>query len=136
MLKSIEWSDALLMHIGDMDDEHKKLIDIMNKLREAFHSKEHADVTKDSLVGLIKYADYHFSNEVALMKKYDYPDMMDHIGLHKEFTRKLKGLCNKYLVEKIEVSQELILFLTSWLFNHIMEVDKKLAGFLKEKGVE
>ena len=136
MSKSIEWGDALLMHVGDMDDEHKKLIEIMNKLHEAFHSKAYADVEKESLVALIEYTDYHFSNEVNLMKKYDYPEMAHHIGLHKEFTAKLKELCNKHLVEKAEVVQELILFLTSWFVNHIMEVDKKLANFLREKGVE
>lgn len=136
MSKSIEWGDALLTHVGDMDDEHKKLIAIMNKLHEAFHSKAYAGVEKESLVALIEYMGYHFSNEVNFMKKYDYPEMAHHIGLHKEFTVKLKELCNKHLVEKAEVVQELILFLTSWLVNHIMEVDKKLANFLKERGVE
>lgn len=136
MSKTIEWGDALLTHIADIDEEHKKLIDIMNKLHEAFHSKESAGVEKESLVGLIEYTDYHFSNEVNLMKKYDYPDMEQHIELHKEFTGKLKDLCNKHLVEKVEVIHEIILFLTSWFFNHIMEVDKKMSVFLREKGVE
>ena len=63
-------------------------------------------------------------------------DMDDQHKKYKEFMAKLKELCNKHLVEKIEVSQELILFLTNWLFNHIMEVDKILAKFLKEKGME
>jgi len=136
MSKSIEWGDALLTHVGDMDDQHKKLIGIMNKLHESFHSKTDGDIEKESLVKLIEYTEYHFSVETNLMKKYDYPEMSNHLEKHKEFTAKLKELCNKHLVEKIEVSQELILFLTSWLFNHIMEVDKKLANFLREKGVE
>lgn len=136
MSKSIEWGDALLTYVSDIDEEHKKLIAILNKLHQAFHSKESEEVEKESLVALIDYADYHFSNEVNLMKKYDYPDMGNHMELHKEFTGKLKELCNKHLVEKVEVVHEIILFLTSWLFNHIMEVDKKLGDFLREKGVE
>lgn len=44
MSKSMEWGDALLTHVGDMDDQHKKLIEIMNKLHESFHSKTHGDI--------------------------------------------------------------------------------------------
>ena len=136
MSKTVEWGDALLTHVSEIDEEHKKLIGIMNKLHKAFHAKESVDVEKESLVALIDYTDYHFSNEVNLMKQYGYPDMDQHIELHKEFKRKLKELCNKHLVEKVEVVHEIILFLTSWLFNHIMEVDKKLGDFLREKGVQ
>jgi len=136
MSKSIQWGDALLTHVDEIDEQHKKLIAIMNRLHESFNSKTHGDIEKESLVKLIEYTEYHFSTEAALMKKHEYPEMDHHLDLHKFFTRKLKELCNKHLVEKIEVSQELILFLTSWLFNHIMEVDKNLAVFLKEKGVE
>ena len=136
MSKSIDWGDTLLTHVNDIDEEHKELINILNKLHKAFHSKESAGVEKESLVALIDYADYHFSTEVNLMKKYEYPEMANHMELHKEFTGKLKELCNKHLVEQVEVIHEIILFLTSWLFNHIMEVDKKMAIFLREKGVE
>ena len=136
MSKSIQWGDTLLTHIGDMDEQHKNLIDIMNKLHESFNSKTHGEMEKESLVKLIEYTDYHFSTEADLMKKYDYPETASHIELHKTFITKMKELCNKHLVEKKEVSQEVVLFLTSWLFNHIMEVDKKLGNFLREKGVE
>ena len=136
MTISMQWNETMVVHVGEMDEQHEKLVSIMNSLYEALQSGKAGEAEKEVLVELIKYTDYHFSMEKGLMEKYDYPEMDDHLERHGEFTEKLKELCKKHQIENAEVSRDILAFLIGWIINHIMEADKKLGDFLNGKGVK
>ena len=135
MASTIQWGDTLRVNEGAIDEQHEKLIEVMNTLYQSLHSQTHGEMEKQTLVELIDYTNYHFSAEKKLMEENGYPDKEEHLARHREFVAKLKELCSKHQKENIEVSRDIIAFLTGWIVNHIMEVDKRLGTFLKEKGV-
>jgi len=134
MANSILWGDTLKVNVGEIDTQHEKLISIMSRLHESFNAKTHGDTEKKILVELIDYTRYHFGTEKKLMEDNDYDERQSHLEQHKEFVTKLASLCEKHQVQNMEVSREVLAFLTSWIINHILETDKKLARFLIEKG--
>jgi hemerythrin-like metal-binding protein len=65
------------------------------------------------------------------MLRYKYPDLLEHIVLHKKFVEKIQELKDKNKNESI--GRELITVLVSWLVDHISIEDKKYADFILKK---
>ena len=135
MTMSMQWNDTMEVHVGKIDEQHKKLISIIKSLYDALQSDKALEMEKEILVELIKYTDYHFSVEKDLMKKHDYPQMDEHIALHREFRDKLKEFCTKHQAGDSDVSRDVLAFLVRWLTKHIMNVDKDLGVFLNQQGI-
>ncbi|MDH3972854.1 MAG: bacteriohemerythrin [Deltaproteobacteria bacterium] len=133
---SMQWNEAMEVNVGEIDEQHKKLISIIKSLYDTFQSDKAVEEEKEILVELIKYTDYHFSKERELMLKYSYPERDEHLELHKEFTGKLKDFCQKHQVEKSAVSRDVLNFLIKWIINHIMNRDMKFGAFLNQRGVK
>ena len=135
MAGSIQWGDNLLINFEKIDEQHKKLISIMSELHDSFqnHLSPEKEKEKETLVELISYTKYHFSTEKQLMEDNNYPAMNEHLGRHKEFVKKLSELCERHQIMKIEVSREILAFLTAWIVTHIMEDDKQFGLFLNGK---
>jgi len=131
----MEWDETLEVHVGKIDEQHKKFINIIKSLHHAIDSDKTKNEEKEVLVELIKYTDYHFSTENDLMIKYDYPQRENHLSLHTEFTEKLKKFCVKHKEGDSTVSRDMINFLIRWIIHHIMNVDQKLGVFLNKRGV-
>jgi hemerythrin-like metal-binding protein len=125
------WNGALATGHADIDDQHRKLIDIANRLNEAIQRGEARTGIGAMLEELIRYTAFHFEFEENLMKKAGYPDLFRHQQEHKK-------LVNDVLARKARfdsgaaLSSELLSFLRDWLVNHIMKTDKALAKGLKQ----
>ena len=55
MGKFVEWSDALSVGIEEIDEQHKMLVDLVNKMHEAIHQRHGSDVVKSILSDLAEY---------------------------------------------------------------------------------
>ena len=130
----IEWDEKLSVGIKEIDDQHKKLVGIINTLYEAMRNGQANTVLKDSLNELVKYTIYHFSTEENLMNINKYPESLIQINAHKDFTVKISELQIKLNEGAVFLSVNTFTFLREWLTKHIMETDKKLGKFLKENG--
>ncbi len=69
----IIWDKALSVGVNEMDDQHKKLIEIINNLFEAMKIGMGRETLNYVFSGLIDYAKKHFFDEKELMKKYSFP---------------------------------------------------------------
>ena len=82
----IEWEDKFSVGISMIDEEHKKLIGLLNK---AIFVKEHNDnpeEIREVLREMIKCFHTHFATEETYMKKFNYPDYQGHKEEHRDFT--------------------------------------------------
>lgn len=131
----IEWSSYLVLGIKEVDDQHHKLVDIINKLYEGLF-EEHAHETLIEVMGeLIQYTEQHFEEEEKLFVLHDYIDNEEHIKKHKEFTEKIYFYRDQIKSGKMVLSLDILSFLTEWLTDHIQGIDKEYVQFLKNKGV-
>ena len=131
----VEWNDYLSVNVEEIDNHHKKLIDITNSLYQASIDGINETLIKEIIVKLIEYTKYHFSAEEGLMESYGYLQVDQHRGMHKEFVSNLAEMCRKYQVEKVTIDSEILDFLKDWLINHILKTDMSLGIFLNTKGV-
>jgi len=131
----MDWSDNLSVNIKELDEQHKKLLALINELHEAMKSGRGKEVTEKTLGGLIQYVGTHFSTEERLMEKHSYPGFLAHKGEHAKLTKQATDIQSQFLQGKAVVNVELMNFLKSWLQNHILGTDKKYTSFLNAKGV-
>ena len=131
-----EWTDELSVKIKEIDDQHKKLIDMINDFYDGIQNK----ASKDNLVNLISsmadYTVYHFEKEESYMVKFNYENIDEHHKLHKGFVDKVLDLKNRLDTGKLVISIEVTSFLKDWLKEHIMGEDPKYVELFQKNGVK
>ena len=132
----LEWNDALYsVGVKAIDDQHKKLVGMLNQLHEVQRDRPSAGVTNQVLSDLIAYTDYHFRTEEDLMRNHEYPDGRKHKAKHDTLRQTALGLQADFRSGKRAVSVELSHFLRDWLAHHIQGTDKQPGVFLNRGGV-
>ena len=133
----VEWNDTYSVEIKEMDNHHKKLIDIINRLHEGISSGHSEETLRKTLSNLVDYTKYHFSAEEFLMNKYDYPEYSDQKKSHKKLLETLMDLHQQFEEGKngLTIVLKIQNFLRNWLIDHILDSDKKYGPYLKSKGV-
>ncbi len=129
----MEWNERLLTGVRECDEQHKKLVSIINELYEAMKQGKGKEIIDKILKELADYAHYHFDTEERLMTRYGYPDLPAHKKEHEDFKKKVKEFIDKKARGEVTLSVEIMNFLRDWLFHHIMEIDKKYGPFLSQK---
>lgn len=135
-MAAFEWKDEYSVNIGAMDEQHKKLVGMINDLDIAIASGTNNEVLSETFNGLMDYISTHFKSEEELMKKYDYPNLYDHGQNHIDFTLKIANLKRSYdAYQHRESAEQVVLYLTKWLLGHIMGVDKRYGIYLNKLNV-
>lgn len=134
--KLIEWSSKYHIGLKEIDDQHKVLVDIINRLYASFGSNNNKKEIKKNLKELVDYTVFHFGNEENYFKKFGYKDTPGHIEQHKKFVGKIEKFADEFEDGDSTVSLDIINFLKDWLINHILKNDIRYVPFLKEHGVK
>ncbi len=132
----LTWNDSYSVGIESIDNDHKKLIHLINNLQTAVDYKTDRLFEKQTLDEVIDYTHYHFGREEEFMEKYDYPDFVPHKAKHKEMIEKVNELVQSYEKDESGAIESLLAYLKSWLINHICATDQEYSEFLISKGVE
>lgn len=130
----IKWNDRMTVKVRQFDDQHKQLVAMVHKLNEAMKKGEGNKVIGDILMGLVGYADSHFKDEEAMMQKHNYPDYPAHKQIHDDLRKKVGEVIVAFEQGRA-VPAEIMAFLSDWLINHIMKVDKKYGEYFSKKGI-
>ncbi|MEO1784567.1 bacteriohemerythrin [Thermodesulfobium sp. 4217-1] len=134
-MSAVQWSEDLSSGFKEIDDQHKELINRVNKLLDACNSGKGRQEIGDTLNFLADYVVEHFNSEEKYMKQYNYPGLNEQIEQHKYFVGYVGELKNEFDKNgpSISLTMKLSKNLVEWLVNHIMKIDKKAGAFLKDK---
>jgi len=132
----MKWSEQLSVKIHQFDHEHKKLVELINKLSEAMYKKEGNNVLGPILNELTDYTIIHFKHEEEAMQKYNFPGLVAHKKEHEDFVSKVADTKKKYEEGAIMLTIPLIEFLTTWVKEHILKSDSKYGEFLVKAGMK
>ena len=132
----INWTDSLSVGVSELDNQHKRLIAIINDLSEAMKKGKGKDVLGRIMSSLINYTQTHFTAEENYFEKYNYPQSSSHKGEHTAFVKKVSEVKAGFDAGKLSVTVETMNFLRDWLKNHIMGTDQKYTQFFNEKGLK
>jgi hemerythrin-like metal-binding protein len=129
----IEWTPALSVGIPTIDEQHKVLVGLINRLGEAAEAGRTKAEIGPVLLELEDYTKKHFSLEEAAFEEYAYPDAAKHIAEHEAFVAKIDDFQMAFAVDKAQVGEEILLYLRTWLTRHITFTDKKYRPYLAGK---
>jgi hemerythrin-like metal-binding protein len=135
VLPLIEWNDSLSVEIGSIDDQHKKLVDILNSLHGSSATAKDPEAVKKILNDLVEYTVYHFNYEEGLMREHRYPEFENHLAAHKALVAQVGKFNEEFQAGRAKLSSELFKFLRSWLNGHIRGTDKRYSAHMKTCGV-
>ncbi|MDR0529514.1 MAG: bacteriohemerythrin [Zoogloeaceae bacterium] len=134
MSKNFSWSDEYSVGIDEIDEQHKTLFKLVNRLHKAITDKEGSSVCGSILDELVDYTRVHFALEQTLMRIGNYPDYEAHCVLHKNLVSEVEALQQKIASGRAAISFELLQFLRNWLTKHILSEDMKYGQYFQKKG--
>jgi len=130
------WSSSLSVDIKQIDEQHKKLVGMVNELHKAMKLKKSNSVMGVILDRLVDYTASHFATEEKLFAQFGYPEEKAHVELHRKLVTQVVDIQKKFKAGDAMLSMELMTFLKDWLVKHIQGTDKKYSSFLRERGVK
>ena len=133
-MAQFQWTDDLYTGNTLIDSDHRKLISMVNALFESLAKGQANDIISKVLNNLIIYTREHFGREEAEMQRINYAAAISHKSEHTKLIAQVAELkASLDAGQKINVLT-VSRFLSDWLRDHILTVDKKLAAALREEG--
>lgn len=126
-----EWDDKYSVGIKGIDDQHKKLFDIINDLNWAKSNNVGRSFISDILNRLVVYTIAHFSVEEELMIRHGYSNYERHKTIHEKFKEKVGLFISEYNNNKAEITVEILEYLIKWLQVHTTGEDRKMCQELE-----
>lgn len=128
----IEWKDEYALGIETIDEQHKQLFEIADRIYALIQN----DLIVDKYDGIVEiitelkdYTIQHFAAEEKYMASIGYKKLLSQKVAHKDFLEKMEEIDldkidngqNAYLMETLD-------FVVEWLGQHILKEDKLIVN--------
>ncbi len=127
-MTQLQWNDAMSIGVPEIDGQHKKLIDIINRIEHSIAEGTAAKEIGLILKELVDYSNLHFQTEEAFMKSINYGGLAHQIKLHEGFRNKLVGYLMRLRRDEKVSAYEILYFLKSWTVDHMLVEDKRIGA--------
>jgi hemerythrin len=135
-MASMTWSATLSVGVQTLDDDHKKLVAMINELLEGILKNRRHEALTQVLDQLVHYTQLHFAHEEAFFVRTGYPDAATHIQQHRALVKQVADLQARLKAGDTSLlSLDLMKFLKEWLTRHIMDEDKRYQAHFNAKGI-
>ncbi len=132
----VVWSEKLSVGVPSIDNQHKKLVTLLNQLHDGMMNGKGKEVVGPVLRGLIDYTASHFKYEEQLFDKTTYPEAARHKKEHDDLVKRVLEIQQKYEQSGPGIlTIQVMNFLKDWLTNHILGSDMRYSDHLIAKGV-
>ncbi|MGC2854341.1 bacteriohemerythrin [Novispirillum sp. DQ9] len=121
----LEWNDKMSVGVPALDEDHKKLLALVNELHSVVRKQAPPDVIERVMRDLVSYADYHFEAEERLMRLCRYADFEAHQASHETLRKQVDAMKERFAREGHAVRLKMFDFLSDWLMRHILGEDMK-----------
>ena len=126
----LEWTENLSINFRLLDADHKRLIELINKLHDASLVPNNNTAAQNAMAQLVDFTKTHFIHEETLMRKTAYPQFIPHKIEHDRLMKQIEDFRKRYAAGQVGLSQDTVVFLRTWLCDHIMKVDHYLGEWL------
>ena len=126
-MEPLVWQDAWSVGNETLDNDHKQLIEIINRVNHSHVSGEDAVWV---LNDLRNYSKYHFEREEKLMEAAGIPGLVEHKKKHAMFVEWLGSLQRTVNLPEARfvIFDTANDYLRGWLENHILHTDMEYKG--------
>jgi hemerythrin len=123
----VEWKPFYSVGEPAIDDEHKRLLGIVDDLFVAIQMGHAQDRVHDVLQRLAEYTMTHFDHEERVMRECGYPNFEAHKAMHDEMRRRALELRES---PNAVAENDLLQFVKNWWVRHIQNQDKTYSPYL------
>jgi len=141
------WQDEYSVGIGVLDEQHRQIFQLLNRLHEAvlLHPgklttnlllpPEQGRAALGSLLDeLLAYVRWHFAAEELLMQAFDFPEALAHELEHERQLRVLLAFREQFADDGEQLVTPLLEYMASWFIRHILTTDRHYSAFFAEHG--
>jgi len=124
----IKWEPHNSVHVDILDEQHRKLFDIVNDLID--ENELESGHTFSILRDLVDYISVHFHDESIVMMDSNYPGFPGHSRQHEQFIEKVEKFLNACREGDADLEKNMIIFLRDWIYTHTTKLDMQYADHL------
>jgi len=129
-MKELVWDRTLSVEVEEIDEDHRRLIELFNLLARAVAEEEDAAYVAALLEELVCCTAWHFRHEERLMLKHGYEERAAHEQEHRELIDGVRELQRDFLATGKRLADADIEYLERWLAEHILVADMPLGAHL------
>jgi len=129
-MEKIVWDDSFNIQVDVIDQQHRRLVELMNRLIAIQDEKASDDDISDILGAMTNYLGYHFDTEEQLMIDCGYPELESHREEHQTFVTQTAYFIATYREGGASLKSDILLFLKEWLVEHILKTDGAFGDYL------
>lgn len=121
----MEWNETLDVGVQKMNDEHKDILSLMNRLYDCKSANKSGQEVIALVQELGRVTTAHFVDEEAYMESISYANLPSHKLIHKDLLTKYTGYAQKIQQANGALPDDFFVFLKLWLTAHIKGIDMK-----------
>jgi hemerythrin len=126
----VEWNESYSVKVPEIDQQHRKLLAIINNLHEAMSTGGAPAKIRAVLQELVSYTRFHFGHEEKMLEAAAYPTLEYHKAIHKSMVAQVEGFGAQVAESNAATPLKLMAFLKDWLTNHILQTDMRYSSHL------
>lgn len=135
------WKKEFELGIPSIDEQHKSLLDIGNRISDLLLAHEDGDDNYEDIFNVIEelktYTIYHFDTEEELFVKHDYPNYESHKKEHDDFIEYVESVDFETIDEnQKQFLKELLEKIIKWVFDHILTTDSLYKSHMIKLGLQ
>lgn len=128
----IEWKEVYAIGIYAIDQQHKRVMEIISELYQAHKSGVYHTVITDVLNDLFECTVNYFGIEEQMHIDYEYPKASRHKQEHEQFIVRLNELRKIEQKDNLLLSLKTLDMLKDWTISHMLGSDKEFAEYLEQ----
>ena len=129
--KHIIFGPELVLGIGVIDDQHKRIVQYYNNMVNSFNNDTPG--MSQILDELINYTSFHFYNEEKFLETINYPEFARHKKKHVSLLDEFRTLNTELRLYNSKETKEKILSATrDWIVFHIMIEDRMYVDYYNQ----
>ena len=127
----VEWKNEFSVGVVEIDQQHRKLLEIINHLNEAMKLGNDSGRLSRVMDELVGYTRFHFAYEEQLMATVGYAETAEHHRRHEAMVARVEQFRGEVANARATFSLKLMDFLKYWLTKHILETDMGYARHIE-----
>ena len=106
-MNMITWSDEYSVGVSELDNQHKKIIALINELHASRDISSRSEKLHNILGRIIIYAQNHLDYEENLLRENGYPDLENHLRKHQDYKQKVSDFAVDILEDREDLPEKL-----------------------------
>lgn len=128
-MPKITWSEKLELGIASIDEQHRRIIELINELQDHIERGELV-LANQTLQALIEYKTFHCAHEEELLLQACFPFLKPHKRAHSHCINECTAFYRR--AEQGEyVAHKALAFVKPWMVKHIRGEDMDYAEFVR-----